>query len=252
MNPRAKTAWVLLFGLLSPTCGLWAWQSNKPSVPFKNTVQVEMHNVMYHFTDQIAVHIRVLEGKLIPGKSYPMPVFDDKNSFTLNIADAVIAIDTQSMANVLNTHVFSRADSPLHDVSIQIEQGLLKVRGKLHSKGDLPFETDAIPSATPDGKIRLHAKSIKAFHVPIKGLMDLWGIQIGNLIKTGKMPGIQVDKDDLILDARGILPPPHIDGKVTQVLLEGNQIVQVFGLGAKVNRVWPKLYEVLGEPVAFR
>jgi hypothetical protein len=201
----------------------------------KNIVRVQMRNVLYHFTDQIAVHIRGLQGELVPSSGSPIPVFDDKNSFTLRMSDAVIAITPGSMSNVLNAHVFAAPSSPLKDISIHIEDGELKVKGKLHSKGDIAFETDATVSVTPDGKIRLHAKKISALHVPIKGFMDLFGIEIGSLIKTGKLPGIQAEKDDLLLDPRQVLPPPRIEGKITDVRLEANNIVQVFGNPAKLR-----------------
>ena len=65
------------------------------------SVQVQMRNVMYHYSDSVAVHLRVVAGALVPTKAGQMPVFDDKNSFTLHISAAEIAMDTQSLANVL-------------------------------------------------------------------------------------------------------------------------------------------------------
>ncbi len=138
-------------------------------------------------------------------------------------------MDPQSLANVLNTHVFSANDAPLKDISITIEKGRLKVKGKLHQKGDIGFETEGQLSATADGKIRLRAEKIRALHLPVKGLMDLFGVDIADLIKNGKVRGVQVEKDDLILDPAEILPPPKISGKITDIHLEGNNIVQIFG-----------------------
>jgi len=192
-------------------------------------VQVQMHNVMYHFTDQVAVHLINVGGSLVPTKAGHFPVFDDKESFGLSITAAEITMDPQSLANVLNTHVFSAKDAPLKDIAVSIEKDHLKVKGKLHQKGDLGFETEGRLSATPDGKIRLHAEKIRALHLPVKGLMDLFGLDIANLIKNGKVRGVQVEKDDLILDPGEILPPPKISGKITDIHLEGNNIVQIFG-----------------------
>jgi hypothetical protein len=199
------------------------------SAPESGTVQVQMHNVMYHFTDNVFVHLRDVAGALIPAGAGQVPVFDDKKSFTLQISAAEIAITPQSLANVLNSSVFADKDAPLKDIDIRIEKGRLKVKGKLHKKGNIGFETEGELSPTPDGKIRLHAEKIKALHLPVKGLMDLFGLDIADLIKTGKVRGVQVDKDDLILDPGEILPPPRIAGKVTAIRLEGNNIVQVFG-----------------------
>src|SRR6266480_6317794 len=84
-------------------------------------------------------------------------------------------------------------------------------------------------SPTEDGKLQLHGEKIKAMHVPVKGLMDIFGIDMGGLIKEGKVPGVQAQEDDLILDLQQILPPPHIEGKVVSVRIEGEKIIQVFG-----------------------
>jgi hypothetical protein len=192
-------------------------------------VQVQMHNVMYHFTDQVAAHLINVGGSLVPTKAGRFPVFDDKESFELHITAAEITMDPQSLANVLNNHVFTAKDAPLKDISVSIEKDHLKVKGKLHQKGDIGFETEGRLSATPDGKIRLHAEKIKALHLPVKGLMDLFGVDIADLIKNGKVRGVQAEKDDLILDPGEILPPPRISGKITDIHLEGNNIVQIFG-----------------------
>jgi hypothetical protein len=156
-------------------------------------VEVQMRNVMYHFTDAIAVHIQSLHGYLQPTKG-EIPVFDDKESFKLKISSAEIAISADSLASVLNSYVFSRHDAPLRGISIRVEDnGRLKVKGKLHNKGDIAFETDGTLSATPDGKIRLHAEKIKALHLPVKGLLDMLGVDLANLVKTGKVQGVEVE-----------------------------------------------------------
>ena len=170
-------------------------------------VEVQMHNVMYHFQENMTIHIRQLGGELEPAGSAQLPVFDDKNSFTLRISAAEMAITVQSMANVLNQYVFARNDSPVKEVSLKVGKGRLKIKGKLHNHGDIGFETESTLSATGDGKIRLHAEKIRALHLPLKGLMDLFGVDIASLIKTGKVRGVKAEKDDLILDPELALPP---------------------------------------------
>jgi hypothetical protein len=175
------------------------------------------------------VEIKSLNGELVPLGNNEFPVFDDKNSFNLHIRTAEIAIDSSNLANVLNSYVFARPHSPLAELSIIVKEGRLKVKGKLHDKGDIPFETEGILTPTADGKLRLHSEKIKAMHVPVKGLMDLFGMDLGGLIKEGKVPGVRAEEDDLILDLEQILPPPHIEGKVVSVRMEGEKIIQVFG-----------------------
>lgn len=215
---------MLLFG--SHSVG----QTAKPGA-----VDVWMHNIQYHYSPQVAVHIQKLRGQFVPAKPDGMPIFDDAHSFTLEMKYAEIAISADSLANVLNQNVFNAPDSPLKKLSITSEGGTLKIKGQLHSKADLPFETDGTVSATPDGKIRLHATKIKAAKVPVKGVMDLLGLKIQNLISTKKVSGVQAEGDDLVLDATEILPPPKITGRVTQVRVQGNDIIETFGDAADAD-----------------
>jgi len=175
------------------------------------------------------VNIKSLNGELVPLGKNEFPIFDDKDSFNLRISTAEISIDSSNLANLLNSYVFGRPHSPLTELSIIVEKGRLKVKGKLHDIGDIPFETEGILIPTADGKLRLHSEKIKAMHVPVKGLMGLLGLDLGGLIKEGKVPGVRAQEDDLILDLEQILPPPHIEGKVVSVRIEGEQIVQIFG-----------------------
>ena len=195
-------------------------------------VQVEMKNIMYHFTAPIVVHIARLQGALIPTRQDGIPVFDDTHSFKLAIESAEISITTAAMANVLNQYVFAAHDAPLKDLSLHAEGDSLKVKGKLHNKGDISFEVEAAIAATTEGQIRLHAKKIRAAHLPVKGMMDLFGIELSDLISTKKVAGVRADADDLILNPEEILPPPHIQGRVNQVRIQGDRIIQIFGKGA--------------------
>ncbi len=223
-RPISLSIFVLAF-VNSATLG--AAQTGAPSD--SHVVQVEMKNIMYHFTDRIAVHIVQLRGHLTPTKPGAIVVFDDRNSFTLNLSSAEIAISCKSLAQVLNEDVFSAKDSPIKDVSIESKNNQLIIKGKLHQKGDVPFETTGTISVDEDGRIRLHADHVKAVHLPVKGLLDLLGVDLARLINTKKVHGLSAQKDDLILDPEQILPPPRIQGRVTAVRIQGNEIVQVFG-----------------------
>lgn len=195
----------------------------------EGAVQTQMRNVTFRFSETVAVEIKSLNGVLVPIGKNEFPSFDDKDSFNLRINTAEIAIDSSSLANILNSYVFARPHSSLTEISASVEKGRLNVKGKLHDNGDIPFETEGTLVPTADGKLRLHIQKIKALHVRVKGLMDLFGIDLGKLMKEGKVPGVRTQEDDLIIDLEQILPPPHIEGNVISVRMEGDKIIQIFG-----------------------
>jgi len=188
---------------------------------------------MFHLTDEAAAHVETLSGEMWPTGKNEMPVFDDKNSFEVHVGDGRISITPQAMASILNTQVFAGSDSPFKDISISIDKDRLRIKGRLRPKGDIPFETTAILTATSDGRIRVSTEKLKALHVPVKGMMDKLGIDLASLVSTSKIPGMVTDKNDVLMDLGVLLPAPHIKGKVSAVLIGDNSIVTIFGEGAR-------------------
>jgi hypothetical protein len=124
-----------------------------------------------------------------------MPVFDDKTSFEVQVANGTVSIAPDALATVLNEYVFARNDAPMKDISIKIKGDRLVIKGKLHSKGDLPFETGGELGLNADGRLRLHSEKVKALHVPVKKVMSLMGIELSNVINTSKIPGMDTRQE---------------------------------------------------------
>lgn len=203
--------------------------SPAPETPTNQVVQAQMRNVLFRFSTSIAANIEFLNGEFLPTGNNPMPNFDDKTSFLVKAKSARISITPETLAAIMNTYVFTKPSSPLKDLTVTIEGSDVRVKGKLHSKGDVPFETLGSLSPTKDGKIRIHSQKVKAFKIPVKGIMNLFGVELANVLDTSKVDGIDTDKDDLILDMAQLLPPPHIQGSVTAVIVENGKIVTIFG-----------------------
>jgi hypothetical protein len=207
---------------------LLAASSSQPDAA-PGAVRAEMRNVMYHYTEPIAVHISYLKGELEPTQKGGMPIFDDANSFTLAIESARISITTQALANVMNQYALAASDAPIKGLSIIPQGDKLKIKGRLHTKGDLPFESEGSLSLTSEGEIRIHAEKIKAGHLPVKGLMDLLGESIAKLIDTRKVRGLRADKNDLLINPAELFPPPHIQGRLRAISIIGDEVVQEYG-----------------------
>jgi len=201
--------------------------------PDKGVVKAEFRNVLFHLTPDAAAHLESVSGELWPVGKYELPVFDEKNSFEVHVKNGTISITPDALAVIMNEHVFARSDAPLKDISIEIKKDRLVIKGKLHNKGDLPFETAGEMRVNADGRLRLHTEKVKALKVPVKKVMSLFGIELANVINTSKIPGMDTDQNDVIVDLVTLLPPPHIRGRIVSARLERNEIVVVYGNGAK-------------------
>ena len=224
---------LLLPGLLA--ISFWPVQaqvSSQNSGPNTSTaapvpVKAMMKNVDFHLTDGIVVHIASLRGELIADHG-DMPVFDDKSSFHVDIDSGTIVVSTTALTNDMNEFVFARPDAPLRKLSVTTQGNQLVLKGILPGKGGIPFESAGTPTVTPEGFIRVHTVKMTALHLPIKGLMDLVGLDTADMINTKKIKGLTIDKDDLILDPQELLPPPQMRGHLSSLQVQSGGITLVF------------------------
>jgi hypothetical protein len=201
--------------------------------------QVEMVNVNIHLDSSLIMRIKYLRGQFLPTRKGRPPTFDDKLSYVIAIDSAEVAVSLADMSHALNTYVFNEPDAPLKNLTLSAEGSEIKQTGTLKKGIGIPFEMVGAIGATPEGLIRIHPTKTKAAHLPVKGLMKFFGLDMSKLINTRKTRGISVDENDLIMDPSATLPPPKIRGHITSVAIVGDTIVQTFGKPGSVAPTTP-------------
>ena len=190
--------------------------------------RVAMRNVDFHVAEGVVLHIHRLDGEM-HGTKDGVVNFDDASSYVTDIRSAEVALRGSDLTALMNDHVFAYRGAPLKHLHVTLHDGLVRQTGTLHKGVDIPFEIDAEPSLVADGRIRLHPKRIRIFGVNGEALMRALGLTLQKMVDLSKAKGIAVEKNDLILDAVAVLPPPAIRGRLTAVRVVGDELVQVFG-----------------------
>jgi hypothetical protein len=231
-----RIAWVGLLALAAASVpdGRAAVRQARAPSPKPRSVEVDMRNVDLHMTGDITLRVHTLRGRFVPTKPDGVPNLDDNDSYVVEVDAGEVAMGEASLNALMNEHVFTGHKPPVKDLQITVEDGLLKQKGKLDKKIDIPFTMKGTVDATPDGKIRVHAKSIKSLGLPVKPLMKVLGIDMDDLMKVEPGHGVTVDENDFIIDPQQALPPPRLRGKITAVRIEGDELIQTFGSGAAV------------------
>jgi hypothetical protein len=193
------------------------------AVPEPIRCGIEMRNVSLHVADGVVLAVTSIHGEFISRSASQPPVFDDPHSYTLRMKSADLGIDAASLTSLLRS-TLSRYPSPLSDVTLAFEEGRLTAKGKLHKGVTVPFTMTATVSATPDGRLRLHADKVKTVGVSVKGLLDLIGVDVADLMKMPAESGIRVDKDDLLLDTAAMMPPPRMEATITSAAVAGGRL----------------------------
>lgn len=194
------------------------------------TVRTGMQNVNMHIENGIVLAIKRLRGTVVSTSKNSPPALNNKESMLINIETGDIAIDTTSLANMLNRHVFGYANSPLRNLHVSIAGNEMIQTGSLKKGVWLTFRIRATMSLTTENEIRVHPTKVSVIGVGVTGLSKRLG-GLSKLIKLEPGHGARLDGDDFILSPTEMLPPPKIRGKLTSIKLEPGGVRQTFGTG---------------------
>jgi hypothetical protein len=192
-------------------------------------VETQMRHVHLRIMEGVTLQIRNLRGRLVRKAPEGPVIFDDRDSFVLEIDSGEIAIATPDLARLMNGYVFAYPDSPLKKLSFAIVGNELRQEGLVQKGVEIPFTVTGSVSVTPENWIRVHPSKIEAVGIPVKGLLEFFGLELEKLLKLKGVASVKIEGDDFLLDPERLLPPPQIKGRVTAVRLEKDKLVQIFG-----------------------
>jgi hypothetical protein len=208
----------------------------EPHPAADSTTRVQMQNVDFFVDAQIPLRIRHLKGTMRSREGGPI-LFDDKRSFIFTVEAADVGLTGPDLSLLLNKYVFGFKGSPLTNLRVTISGNEIVQKGTLHKVVALPFEIRAQLSATPDGRIRIHPVRTEILGLHVDKLMKGLGLSLQEIVNLSKAKGASVKGNDIFLMPNAILPPPEIEGKVTAVRIEKDQIVMTYGSGGSAARM---------------
>lgn len=206
-----------------------------------SVTQVEMRNVDFVVDPDIILRIHRLRGTMRSKTGGPV-LFDDRRSFILHMNSAEVGLTGSDLTALLNKYVFAYPGAPLKHLRVNVGRSEIVQTGELHKAVDLPFTIHATLSVTPDGHIRIHPTRTDMMGLHVDGLMHGLGLSLSTLIDLKKAKGASVAGNDIYLSPDSILPPPTIEGHVTAVRIDGDEVVQTFGGERDSASVSPPLH----------
>jgi len=200
-----------------------------PALLSGENVEFQASRVNFIMDKGMVAEIAFLRGSLESVEAGKPVTFDDPKSFQVRVSFATIGMTTQTLAALMNRYAFAYEGAPLKDIHIECRGQLLRIKGTMHKGVDVPFSLEGRPQPDGHGGIRLHADKASAAHVPMKGLLHLFGEDLAKLVNTNEAHGVRMEGDDIILIPSHLTPPPHILGSVTRVEINGDRIIETFG-----------------------
>ena len=80
-----------------------------------------------------------------------------------------------------------------------------------------------------DGELCMHPESIKSVGLELGPILERTGVTLDRFLDLSGAKGLRVEGSLLILDPKRVLDSPAIDGSVSAVRVEGDEVVLTFG-----------------------
>jgi hypothetical protein len=192
-------------------------------------VQIEMRNVRLHVDEGIAIDIKRLRGAMIARAAGTTPVFDDQRSFAIDVAAADLSMDMASVTSLMNAHVFAYKGAPLTNLTVRAtDDGRLEMKGTLHKGLSVPFSSKASVAPAGPAGMRVHVETMKTAGIPAKGLLELFGLKLDDVIDLKNRRGVEVQDNDIVMQPGQVLPPPELRGHLSRAAVVGNRLELTF------------------------
>lgn len=202
-----------------------------PRIGTATATRIAFRNVDFHLEEGMLLRIRFLDGRMHSLK-HGVVDLDDKMSYLTEVDTGEVALTGADLTRLMNHHVFAYPGAPIKHLRLEIRDNEIRQRGTLHKGVDIPFDISAKVDITGDGKVRLSPTRIRIFNVDGKALMRALGINLEKMIDVSRAKGVSVHGNDMLLAPLEILPPPAIRGRIVEVHVAGDKLVQVFGRSA--------------------
>lgn len=205
-----------------------AADSAQPRTGPDSLLWIEMRNVDLHINPRSFMRIKSLRGQVVTTNPGSIAWLDQPTSFRIRASSGVVALDGDAIAALLNEIAFNYPGAPIKNLKIKIEDGSVVQNGTLHKGVDIPFQMWSVPVLLSDGRLRLHPDRMKIFGVNGLTLMRALGLHLDKMMDLSKARGASVLGDDIFLDPLQIIPPPHVEGRLRAIRIEGPLMIQEF------------------------
>lgn len=229
-----------MLALSAPGCGKGPTAPEPPrgrkvfQEPKGSVSQFHTRNVIYRVDEDIVAEMPNLNADVHvyePNQPFIPANVDD---FMVQIHTGDVIIDEKSMSALMNKYVFNYPDSPLSDIEIKAENGKIRKTGKMKKFG-LTLSVELVGTLRPNGQGQLVLKPevIKSNGIPVKGLFDLFGVELTRLINSNEDRGVKIEGNDVILYPDRMMPPPTLRGSVTGAVITPGKIRMTFDDGVR-------------------
>ena len=188
----------------------------------KNTALLA-RNVFFDFVGDIGFTVKDLVATLEPIKAGNPVIFDEPDSFVINVHRGEVLVTAKALSALFNDHILAYSPRPLDNMEVKTEDGYMVASGglKLWSWFPgiwLPATLGGKMVLSPENKLVYELDNVAALGIPLLGLLKTIGVKLTWLLSLERN-GATLLPFTLELDHRTVFPMPNIKGNLSAARL---------------------------------
>jgi hypothetical protein len=176
----------------------------------------------------VTLHMENFVADLVPrGKQMPYCLKND--TYVLR---GRVYVDSAALTRIFNQKL--GANKKIQDISVKTSGQKLNIGGKVHKLIPLHFEIEGPLNPVERGLVDMHADSIHADGIPAKGLLEMFGKDLGDMVGQPSTNGVKVEENTVRFDVEQLL---QMHGEITRVQVLPQGVALEFGTKKGASRV---------------
>jgi len=204
-----------------------------------DNVSIYIQNVNFDIVENIGFYVEELAATLEPKVAGNPVVFDDVESFTINVHKGSVILSPQVIADLFNQHILDYWPRPMDDLKVKVKKDYLEVVAdiKLWSWFPgfwLPADLGGSIVLSDDNKLVYEIDDVRLFGIPLFGLLSTLSIDLDLLLSVDRQGATLVDST-LILDHTAVFPPPTLMGEIASTFIDEDGLHLTFAANEAVS-----------------
>ena len=228
---RADTADLLKTGQGRTTYGNYEnalVRSATPRDSGRNEALLFARNTNFRFTGDIGFYLPELAVSLISNDPSQPVVFDDPQSFSINVLSGHAVLSGKALTALLDAHTFNFPGATIRNLKVQTATKKLTLSGQMIRRGKwVPFRMVG-NIILKDGHILVYTP----YHVEVDSknatpILEAANVTLDELLQV-KAPGAVLKGSTIYLDTLKLFPPPKLNFTIAEAVLEDRGLVLTF------------------------
>ena len=209
---------VLLALFASIASSVFAQKKGAGSDILDRNVRVDIRQGTFYLLDNAPLNVSNFKGVLQP---------TEKDGSDLVVESGQAFLSSTTLTQIMNQQM--QGQQKIEDLKFSTSGQKVKIQGKAKKGIPIPFTLTGDVKTTPDGKVLIHSTSVDAAKIPVKDVMDLFGIDVKDVTGKIQQRAISLEGNTLVLSPDKLSDKLRLRGKVSNVEVQKDGLLLTFG-----------------------